>query len=266
MRVVSLIVEVVLAGFVISEVVRFVPRYRQLKEAVANGDTHARTRTYQRALAFEWISALLAVIALRCDWSKLNPKLLGLAGTRLMQSFSAGGDAAHGVVFGVLIGVLAGTVGMIAVRMKARRRGARPAADVNAPQPWWRKLLPDFTALLPSTTQERLLWVLVAISAGVCEEVVFRGWLLAMLHGQMGLNGAALIGVAAALFGLAHIYQRMAGVILTAFAGALFCVLYVATGSLLVPIVLHIIVDARFALLPAPRAPNPQASASASYA
>jgi membrane protease YdiL (CAAX protease family) len=249
---------------VVSEVVRFVPRYRRLKEAVANGDTRARTRTYQRALVFEWISALLALAAFGFDWSKLNPKLLGLADARLMQAFASGSDGARGAAFGVLIGVLAGTVGMIAVRMKARRRGARPTAD--APQPWWRKLLPDFTALLPSSTQERLLWVLVAISAGVCEEMVFRGWLLWMLHGQMGLSGAALIGVAAALFGLAHIYQRASGVILTAFAGALFCVLYVATGSLLVPIVLHIIVDARFALLPAPRVTNPQASASASYA
>ncbi|MFY9690018.1 MAG: CPBP family intramembrane glutamic endopeptidase [Candidatus Acidiferrales bacterium] len=266
MHIASSIVEVVLAGFVISEVVRFVPRYRQLKEAVANGDTRARTRTYQRALVFEWISALLALAALGFDWTKLNPRLLGLADARLMQSLAPDSDAARGAAFGVLIGVLAGTVGMIAARMRARRRGAKPAPDVHAPQPWWRKLLPDFTALLPSTTQERLLWVLVAISAGVCEEVVFRGWLLAMLHGQIGLNGGALIGVAAALFGLAHIYQRTSGVILTAFAGALFCVLYVATGSLLIPIVLHIIVDARFALLPAPRVPNAQASASASYA
>jgi predicted dehydrogenase len=53
MHVVSLIVEVALAVFVVSEVVRFVPRYRQLKEAVANGDTNARTKTYQRALVFD---------------------------------------------------------------------------------------------------------------------------------------------------------------------------------------------------------------------
>ncbi|HEX4002713.1 MAG TPA: CPBP family intramembrane glutamic endopeptidase [Candidatus Acidoferrales bacterium] len=262
MHIVTSIVEVALAGFVVSEVVRFVPRYRQLKEAVASGDNQARTRTYQRALVFEWVSALLALAALGFDWTKFNPKLLGLADARLMQAVAPGSDAAHGAAVGVLIGVLAGTVGMIVARMKARRRGAKPGTRAVARQPWWRKLLPDFTALLPATTQERLLWVLVAVSAGVCEEIVFRGWLLAMLHGQAGLSGAALICVAAGLFGLAHIYQRAAGVILTAFAGALFCVLYVATGSLLVPIVLHIIVDARFALLPAPRVAEPQATAS----
>lgn len=123
-----------------------------------------------------------------------------------------------------------------------------------------RKLLPDFSALIPVTTHERLIWAAVAASAGICEEVVFRGWLLSALHGQLGLNGAALVCVAAAFFGLAHAYQRTTGVILTALAGAFFCALYVATGSLLVPIVLHILVDARFAVWPAPRIPKPLAS------
>jgi CAAX protease family protein len=261
MQIVSLIVELVLVAFVIIEVIRFMPRYRRLKEAVAKGDTRARTRTYQRALAFEWISALLAVAALGFDWSKLNPKLLDLGHIVLIQSLTSG-DSAHGAFLGVLTGVAGGTVGMIALRLKARKRGAAQAGTSTAPQPWWRRLLPDFSALLPSTMQERLLWVPVAVSAGICEEIVFRGWLLSMLHGRIGLHGTQLICVAAALFGLAHAYQRTTGVVLTGFAGALFCVLYVATGSLLVPILLHIVVDARFALLPAPRIQKAQASAS----
>jgi len=262
MHIVSLMVEVALAVFVVSEVVRFVPRYRRLKEAVANGDTQARRKTYQRALVFEWISALLAVAALGFDWSKLNPKLLGLGELGLIQSLANGSDAAHGAAVGVIVGVAAGTVGMIAMRLRAKKRGADGAPGVNAAQPWWRKLLPDFSALLPSTAQERWLWALVAISAGICEEVLFRGWLLSALHRQIGLNGAALIIAASAIFGLAHAYQRAMGVILTGFAGALFCVLYVATGSLLVPILLHIVVDARFAILPAPRIQKAQTSAS----
>ncbi len=262
MHIVSLIVEVALAVFVVSEVVRFVPRYRQLKEAVANGDTNARTKTYQRALVFEWVSALLAMAALGFDWSKLNPKLLGLGELGLIQSLKSGDDAAHGAVIGVIVGVAAGTVGMIVIGLKAKKRAAAGATTMNAAQPWWRKLLPDFSALLPSTPQERWLWTLVAISAGICEEVLFRGWLLSMLHGQLGLSGVALIAVASAIFGLAHIYQRTTGVILTGSAGALFCALYVATGSLLIPILLHIVVDARFAILPAPRVQKVQTSES----
>jgi len=262
MHIVSLTVEAALAVFVVSEVVRFVPRYRRLKEAVANGDTPARTKTYQRALVFEWMSALLAVAALGFDWGKLNPKLLGLANLALIQSFTSDTDATHGLAIGVIAGVAGGTVVMIAMRFRAKKRGGTQMDAASAPQPWWRKLLPDFTALLPSTMHERLLWTLVAISAGICEEILFRGWLLSALHGQIGLNGAALIIAASAIFGLAHAYQRATGVILTGLAGALFCVLYVATGSLLVPILLHIVVDARFAVLPAQRIQKAQTSAS----
>lgn len=262
MHVETLIVEVVLAVYVVTEVVRFVPRYRRLKEAVAKGDARARTKIYRQALFFEWLSGLLAMAALGFGWSKLNPKLLGLGNLAVIQSLTDGGDAAHGAAIGVIVGVAAGTVGMIVLRLKAKKRGTASAADVHAPTAWWRKLLPDFSALLPSTTQERWLWALVAVSAGICEEILFRGWLLSALHGQAGLSGAALIVAASAIFGLAHAYQRITGVILTGLAGAFFCVLYVATGSLLVPILLHVVVDARFAILPGPRVQKAQPSAS----
>jgi membrane protease YdiL (CAAX protease family) len=258
MHILSFIIDIVLAGYVIWEVVQFVPRYRQLKQAIAKGDAHARTRIYQRAFAFEWISALLALIALGFDWNKLNPKFLALDGSGLIQSLSKGGDFARGKIAGVLVGMALGTVGLIITRIRANRRGSAHA--LNAPAPWWRKLLPDFSALLPATTHERFFWAAVAVSAGICEEIVFRGWLLATLHGQAGVGGTRLILVGAAIFGLAHAYQGIPGMIMTAFAGAFFCILYVETGSLLAPILLHSLIDLRFALLPAPRIQKPQTS------
>jgi membrane protease YdiL (CAAX protease family) len=63
---------------------------------------------------------------------------------------------------------------------------------------------------------------------------------------------------AAAVFGLAHLYQKVTGVVATAIAGLLFCVLYVKTGSLLLPILLHVAIDVRFAFLPALRTANTQ--------
>jgi len=41
--------------------------------------------------------------------------------------------------------------------------------------------------------------------------------------------------------------------VVTAIFGAMFGALYLATGSLLLPIILHVIADARFVLLPARR-------------
>ncbi len=252
MHILTLLLDVVLAVYIGREVILFVPRYRQLKQAIANGDTQARARIYRQALVFEWASALLALLALGLDWNKLNPRFLALDTLPLFQNIPRNAAFDRGALGGILAGVAAGTVGFIIARLRANRRGL-PATGAAAPPPRWRKLLPDFTALIPVTTQERLLWTAVAASAGICEEVVFRGWLLATLHGPLSLSGTALVVAAAVIFGLAHAYQGVTGVILTALAGAFFCGLYVITGSLLVPILLHILIDARFAILPAPK-------------
>ncbi len=250
MQVLTIAVDVLLAGYVVWEVVSFVPRFRKLKQEIANGDVHARNRVYRRAIIFEWATALMALLALGFNWSKLNPANLGLES--LTRSLSGDSDFNSGSLMGVIFGLSVGTIVFVILRLRANRRGAVPRQNMIAP--WLRNLMPDFSALVPVTNSERLIWVVVAISAGICEEIVFRGWLLSTLHDQIGLTGKALLLAGALIFGLAHAYQKISGVIITAFAGAFFCVIYVKTGSLLIPILLHALIDLRFAFLPAPKA------------
>ncbi len=146
-----------------------------------------------------------------------------------------------------------GTAVFVIIRLRSNRKGGAPQRKRAS---WLSKLMPDFSALIPVTMNERLLWIAVAISAGICEEIVFRGWLLTTLHDQIGLTGKSLLWTGALLFGLAHAYQKVSGVIVTALAGAFFCLLYVKTGSLLLPILLHGLVDLRFAFLPASKMPQ----------
>jgi membrane protease YdiL (CAAX protease family) len=248
MRIVSFVLDAILACYIVWQVVQFLPQYRELKKAVAAGDLLARMRVYRKAVVFEWVSAMLALFALGFDWSKLTPRSLDLDGTPLMQMLSQWRDFDRGMFAGVLAGVVVGTAAAIVVRLRARQRGGTPRP--SAARTLLRKLMPDFSALLPVTAHERLIWAFVAISAGICEEIVFRGWLLATLRSPIGLGGTALVVAAAAAFGFAHAYQGITGVVLTTLAGAFFCAVYLATGSLLVPIVLHILVDVRFIALP----------------
>ena len=61
---------------------------------------------------------------------------------------------------------------------------------------------------LPVTPRERAWWVVVSVTAGLCEEVVFRGFLLHYLHaGPWHFPLVIAIIVAAAIFGLQHLYQ-----------------------------------------------------------
>jgi uncharacterized protein len=68
--------------------------------------------------------------------------------------------------------------------------------------------------LLPRSALEITLWIIFSISAGVCEETIFRGYLQRQLSAMAGSRPAGML-LAAAAFGLVHLYQgwRMATVI-----------------------------------------------------
>ena len=112
------------------------------------------------------------------------------------------------------------------------------------------KSLERLNFILPGTAEERRWFVLVAITAGVCEEILYRGFLIQYfreLPVHVGLTEALVMS--ACVFGIAHLYQGIMGIVQTAILGAIFGVLFVATGSLFLPMVLHALIDLRILLI-----------------
>jgi membrane protease YdiL (CAAX protease family) len=108
-----------------------------------------------------------------------------------------------------------------------------------------------FLALLPRTRGERLTFAMLAVTAGICEEVVFRGFGFAYVRFLWpGVTDGWLIVITSVVFGLAHLYQGPRGVLLTGLAGAVFASMTVETGSLLPAIAVHAMVDLRILGLP----------------
>jgi membrane protease YdiL (CAAX protease family) len=70
-----------------------------------------------------------------------------------------------------------------------------------------------------------------------------------------------LVLVAAAAFGVAHANQGRAGVALTGVLGGVMAALYLQTGSLLLPVLLHAAIDLRFLLVPARVLPGARVAA-----
>lgn len=86
-------------------------------------------------------------------------------------------------------------------------------------------------ALLPRDFVEGSVWVLLSISAGVCEEGVFRGFLL--LRGRAWLRRWTIAILASSIaFGAGHVYQGSTGAVLIGIYGVLFCLLRLWRGSL----------------------------------
>jgi membrane protease YdiL (CAAX protease family) len=115
------------------------------------------------------------------------------------------------------------------------------------------KALEAMAWFLPWTANERRWFAIVSLTAAVCEELLFRGFLLYYLHVfPWHLPLTPVLFIAAAIFGLQHLYQGGAGTVVTSLMGLLVSLLFLLTGSLLAPMVLHAVMDLRMlVILPA---------------
>ncbi len=93
-------------------------------------------------------------------------------------------------------------------------------------------------ALLPQTTIELGVFVVLAIAAGFCEEIIFRGYLQRQFTAWTG-NIAAGVALQAVVFGSGHIYQGVKGVVVITIYGALFGILAAMRKSLRPGIMQH---------------------------
>ncbi|MEO0981482.1 MAG: CPBP family intramembrane glutamic endopeptidase [Pseudomonadota bacterium] len=94
---------------------------------------------------------------------------------------------------------------------------------------------------LPRTEAEHRAFLAMGTTAGITEEIIFRGFLIWALSALMPLWLAAAISCA--MFVFLHRYQGLAGLAQVAVAGGLLTGLYIASGSLYPVIALHIALD-----------------------
>ena len=93
-------------------------------------------------------------------------------------------------------------------------------------------------SLLPQTLLEILLWVATSITAGICEEMVFRGYAQRQLQALSGNVVVAVLGQGL-VFGLFHSYQGWKNVIVISVLGVLYGALAAWRGNLRANIVAH---------------------------
>jgi len=97
---------------------------------------------------------------------------------------------------------------------------------------------------LPRSKKEKRLFLGVALTAGISEEFVFRGFLFFILLIIFpSFNPFVAMIIVSVIFGLLHIYQGLSGIIKTLLFGAFFGLLYLVTGSIIPGMILHFIGD-----------------------
>ena len=92
--------------------------------------------------------------------------------------------------------------------------------------------------LLPQGMLESLVWIPLALSAGFCEELVFRGYLQRQFQAVTGNAGLAVL-FQAIVFGVGHLYEGIAPVGLITLYGVLYGLLAVWRKSLRPGMIAH---------------------------
>ena len=95
---------------------------------------------------------------------------------------------------------------------------------------------------LPHSKRELNAIYGVSLTAGIVEEIVYRGFVLWYLALVMPLWAAVILSSIA--FGVAHSYQGPAGAVKCGFVGLAFAGFYLLTGSIWLPMIGHFLFDA----------------------
>ena len=96
--------------------------------------------------------------------------------------------------------------------------------------------------ILPQSAIELLPYFALAITAGLCEEFLYRGFAMAVLT-RAGLRTWLVVFVSSALFGLAHSYQGRGGMVMTLVLGIVLGLSRIAYTSLVPAVSWHTAVD-----------------------
>lgn len=99
----------------------------------------------------------------------------------------------------------------------------------------------DIAFFLPKTRQELDWFYLLSFAAGVCEEILYRGYLI--WYFALWVGSVPALFASSIAFGVAHSYQGATNIPRTAFVGLWMGVMYLVSGSLWIPMLTHFIVD-----------------------
>jgi membrane protease YdiL (CAAX protease family) len=192
---------------------------RTLRAAPAGGVPALRKRLWWRAIASQWLLTGVMLAVWFASWR--SPVSLGLA-----LRPSAG-----------LMGVLVGLATIVSLVVRQRRA----LVEDESLRERVRERLAPVERLMPHAAGEYPLFALLAVTAGVCEEILFRGYLLWYAAHWLPLPAAYV--TQAVVFGVCHLYQGGRGILMTGLAGAFFSAVLLVSGSLWPAMLIHALMD-----------------------
>jgi uncharacterized protein len=157
---------------------------------------------YILTMAWEWLMVAYIVFGIR----KRGMRLRDLIGGRWQSGIEVARDFGIALGFWVVSLVVLGTIAKL-----LGLGGAGAIGDVKN----------KFGQLIPRSIGELLVFLLVSMTAGFCEEIIFRGYLQRQFAAFTRSEGIAII-LQAIIFGLGHGYQGTARMAMITVYGMMF--------------------------------------------
>jgi membrane protease YdiL (CAAX protease family) len=181
--------------------------------------TMERLALYASTIAFQWMAA--TVVAWRAWAHGYTAAQLGLN--------------LHGRTK-IVAASLVGAATIATLQWLNLRRMGKVAIEARGP------LQAIGERILPQSAVELLPYLALAITAGLCEEFLYRGFAMAVLA-RVGLPVWMVVLLSSVLFGLAHLYQGRGGLVSTLVVGVVLGSGRIAYDSLVPAIFWHSAVD-----------------------
>jgi len=190
------------------------------------GHTYHRIYGYATAVASEWLILAFIWLGGRFGTVSLRTLVGGVAsGWRAILR-----DLGLAIAYLFVANIILGTLGFLLARLGHASQGG---AMQN---------------LLPHGSFESAIFLLLALTAGICEETIFRGYLqqqfIAWTH-----NAAAGIVAQGIVFGVCHVYQGATMIVVISVYGTLFGLLASWRKSLRPGMIAHFLQDGAGGLL-----------------
>ena len=206
--------------FVLGVIVPWRGRYR-LRELLAKPFVGERERIslYASTIVFQWLAA--GVAAWRAWAHGLSAAQLGLSTRSPLRT--------------ITVAIVGGGVLAALQWLNLRRMG-------HMPEKMRARLQALSERILPRSARERVPFFALAVTAGICEEFLYRGFAMAAMA-RSGLPPWTTIVISSLLFGIAHLYQGRSGLLGTTLLGLIFGAARVGFSSLTPVMVWHAAVD-----------------------
>lgn len=193
--------------------------FRHLRARLTNGDAAARLVSYCRAISLEWSALVIVIVLWRSEGREFTA--LGLAI-----------EPSTGLVVTTVLVALA--VAGLLIQVTLVRERPETLASV-------RGQMAGVGDVMPRTRPELRAFLLLSGTAGIVEEIVYRGYLMAVLR-AVGGPVIAVVG-STLIFTAGHAYQP-ATIVRVAAIGLVSALLVLWSASVLPLIVLHATIDA----------------------